>query len=486
MTTYTEHWHAQHTQLIASLAASISQLQQPQPQLGAARDERLSQLQRALASLTSSTQADSSHALAQVLDDAFPPLQGARASPVSPDVDVLELIVLLHASAAANALAARTCLAESAQLAAYEAHWRALAGSSQVDLGWRAVQTAPRRALSVIRLVYAALAKEYNAAVKGAVSWRETFTSSGVLLPARNVVLEAMFPHLASSHPSSTSTSTSTTSRSFLSLKHTLPPSPLTLVRQEAAHKRASMQAALDDSAQALGQLARSAARSSQALSDMLTQREPASVAEHIKDLVWRDTLAIDDALALPGSPSAPPDRLSVHFRARPTLTADLAASLVTVLRLRVKSHVDALDRALSSAAPPSRLERSWPLLVSAPVVSLIAGRAAWTNRERLAEYAALARDTLSGFVRDWLVDPLRQIIDTVRARDAQSMLTGRESLESDLGSLERMVIDFAADQHAQAALEPAQVDALRDRVRQGDLTTILKAWEQDIKVRVK
>jgi nuclear-control-of-ATPase protein 2 len=47
--------------------------------------------------------------------------------------------------------------------------------------------------------------------------------------------------------------------------------------------------------------------------------------------------------------------------------------------------------------------------------------------------------------------------------------------------SLERMVADFARDQYK---LDDAQVETVMRRVREGDLTMVLKAWEQDIKVR--
>jgi nuclear-control-of-ATPase protein 2 len=43
------------------------------------------------------------------------------------------------------------------------------------------------------------------------------------------------------------------------------------------------------------------------------------------------------------------------------------------------------------------------------------------------------------------------------------------------------MVADFARDQYH---LDDAQIEELTKRVREGDLTMVLRAWEQDIKVR--
>jgi hypothetical protein len=42
------------------------------------------------------------------------------------------------------------------------------------------------------------------------------------------------------------------------------------------------------------------------------------------------------------------------------------------------------------------------------------------------------------------------------------------------------MVVDFAKDEYH---LSGPELDALAEKVRSGDLTTVLKAWEQDIKV---
>ena len=44
------------------------------------------------------------------------------------------------------------------------------------------------------------------------------------------------------------------------------------------------------------------------------------------------------------------------------------------------------------------------------------------------------------------------------------------------------MVVDFARDEYR---LSDRDLDALAQKVRSGDLTTVLRAWEQDIKVCV-
>ena len=56
-----------------------------------------------------------------------------------------------------------------------------------------------------------------------------------------------------------------------------------------------------------------------------------------------------------------------------------------------------------------------------------------------------------------------------------------KESLNSDLQSLERMVTEFSAEKYG---LKGAQLDAVTQKVREGDLTTVLKIYESELKVR--
>ena len=75
--------------------------------------------------------------------------------------------------------------------------------------------------------------------------------------------------------------------------------------------------------------------------------------------------------------------------------------------------------------------------------------------------------------------DSLRSDLEV--SRDSKnSYLTETEFVFVPFQSLERMVVDFARDEYH---LSGSELDVLAEKVRSGDLTTVLKAWEQDIKV---
>ena len=55
-------------------------------------------------------------------------------------------------------------------------------------------------------------------------------------------------------------------------------------------------------------------------------------------------------------------------------------------------------------------------------------------------------------------------------------------SLAGDRDSLERMVVDFARDNPPNGTLDAVSLEAIKARVREGDLTTVLKVYEQELK----
>ncbi|KAK6543326.1 Nuclear control of ATPase protein 2 [Orbilia ellipsospora] len=143
----------------------------------------------------------------------------------------------------------------------------------------------------------------------------------------------------------------------------------------------------------------------------------------------------------------------------------------------------------------PSGLVRYWiPVTIlfftSGTVLRILVNR-----REGIQTWIREAGVTVVDFWANWVVDPLKRIIGTIRTgEDQEAALMSRESLISDRESLERMVVDFAIDNPATAldgnvtttALTPQQIDLIRENVKQGDLTPVLKVYEQDLKKPIR
>jgi len=91
---------------------------------------------------------------------------------------------------------------------------------------------------------------------------------------------------------------------------------------------------------------------------------------------------------------------------------------------------------------------------------------------------------TTQDFWYNWVVEPLKRVIATIRHdEDSEVALMSKGSLEGDRASLERMVVEFAKDNPPNGtALSNAEVAEIRVKVKEGDLTPVLKAYERDLR----
>ncbi|KAI9443379.1 NCA2-domain-containing protein [Lactarius indigo] len=131
----------------------------------------------------------------------------------------------------------------------------------------------------------------------------------------------------------------------------------------------------------------------------------------------------------------------------------------------------------------PSRFVRIWPRLLVLPPLILYAVRRVSASQDTLFSLADDAWDTLKGFWRGWLVEPLTEIAKTVRTGGEGGIIVQEGSMGADLQSLERMALSLAREK---LNYSPAQLDDLSNKLRLGDLTPILQIYEEDIKSPVR
>jgi nuclear-control-of-ATPase protein 2 len=137
----------------------------------------------------------------------------------------------------------------------------------------------------------------------------------------------------------------------------------------------------------------------------------------------------------------------------------------------------------------PSRLVRYWlpiaiGILSSSTILRILVSRQA-----QLVQWVSDLGSTVVDFWTNWVLEPTRNLIKTIRHdEDSAISLLSKRSLEGDRESLERMVVDFAIDNPAHVndtgsstALTDSQVADIRAKVREGDLTPILRAYEKDL-----
>lgn len=138
-------------------------------------------------------------------------------------------------------------------------------------------------------------------------------------------------------------------------------------------------------------------------------------------------------------------------------------------------------------AGKPSIWIRYWPLALATVTFGGTALRILFNRRASIAQWGRDVASTARDFWYNWIVEPVSNIISTIRHdEEAQVAIVSRKSLEADMESLERMVVDFAVDTESSANISASQISAIKRGVREGDLSTVLRAYEKELKSPVK
>ncbi|WPG98637.1 Hypothetical protein R9X50_00143000 [Acrodontium crateriforme] len=172
---------------------------------------------------------------------------------------------------------------------------------------------------------------------------------------------------------------------------------------------------------------------------------------------------------------------------AGPLIPQTVAERLARVLAMALPQYTSSTGLTVRDNGKPSRLVRYW-LPVTLGIISSSTILRILVNRQ--AEILQWVQDlglTAIDFWRNWVIEPTRKVIQTIRHDEASEVsIMSKRSLEGDRDSLERMVVDFAIENPANATgssakLSEAQIADIRLQVREGDLTPVLRAYEKDL-----
>jgi len=204
---------------------------------------------------------------------------------------------------------------------------------------------------------------------------------------------------------------------------------PIELARQECRLKRKELERIRDERAEVLGSL--SEMRLS--LQDNLdTERQHSHDAADFG--IERYSPIID---TLQRKLDGKPAQLGV----RPGSVERLLGLSIKVLPGHKKRNLSIF--AEEKLKRPSKLLLAWPKLVLGPPLLLYGFKSLYTSRKSLQEVARDAWDTLLGLWQGWLIDPLRDVLMTVRAGGEGSVIIQKEGVAADLavGGLLRCIV---------------------------------------------
>ncbi|KAH8802820.1 ATP synthase regulation protein NCA2-domain-containing protein [Xylogone sp. PMI_703] len=183
--------------------------------------------------------------------------------------------------------------------------------------------------------------------------------------------------------------------------------------------------------------------------------------------------------------PEVSPSQLEGFPIGRP---AKLSRRLQHILQVQIPKHIKSSNQIASEYGQPSRIIRYWLPATALILSSTTILRILLNRRENIITWIHEFGQTVRDFWANWVYDPVRKIIGTIRHdKDSEVAIMSRESLKGDRESLERMVVDFALDKPQFAdlgngSLSEADLSEIRNKVKEGDLTPVLRAYEKDLR----
>lgn len=300
-----------------------------------------------------------------------------------------------------------------------------------------------------------------------------------------SLLITSLFPHLsATSRRDGFGASDNASERHSTRSLFFLTFSPLVLARQEVAQKRKHLRELRYSLAERIGGFVKDSDAACAALSQLNDGFDDSN--GHIARLgsVMGERVGfLESCLDMDRPPThTNVESVAMLHSCQPQVPSELLVGVQQTLHKSLLGHSRRTSSSIARLSRPAWLTRSWPWLVATPFVGYYSYRKLYNSRASIKQYYELAKETARGFLVDWVVDPCVKILETLRHGDSQMAIMGRESLKSDFDSLERMVADFAKDQK----LPADAIESVARRVREGDMSLVLGAYEQDLKSPLK
>jgi nuclear control of ATPase protein 2 len=162
-----------------------------------------------------------------------------------------------------------------------------------------------------------------------------------------------------------------------------------------------------------------------------------------------------------------------------------LANRLLLILHEHLPSQEQRSMTLSKEYSRPNRFIRYWPVgtvlfLFGSTILRVIANR-----RAEIRIWIQELGVTVVDFWGNWILDPVKKLIGTIRHDEGSEVaIMSKDSLRADRESLERMVVEFAIDRPDETGTRytESQIEVIRAKVKEGDLTPVLRAYERDLR----
>jgi nuclear-control-of-ATPase protein 2 len=253
--------------------------------------------------------------------------------------------------------------------------------------------------------------------------------------------------------------------------------SPLQLTRREMLTNIGSLTKARDAAAVRVGILA------SQGPMWRTLGYTSAVAPEELTDEASRVYSVLCDVLDVNGDGHSLLTATAVEAQVGKTKGNATPATLLDILEKQIPRVETILDTTLKQYGRPSRFTRLWFGYLFLPPALFFAATAIARNKDWMKEQLANAKETIKGFVVQWVWEPIEDIAETMRG-GGKGLDVSPETVKADRESLERMVLDLGRDYYR--ITDSSSLEALKKQVESGDLSAVLKVYEQEMQSPIK
>ncbi|EIW71171.1 hypothetical protein TREMEDRAFT_27296 [Tremella mesenterica DSM 1558] len=257
--------------------------------------------------------------------------------------------------------------------------------------------------------------------------------------------------------------------------------SPYLLTRREMLASRKALETARNDAARKVGALASQGPRwssKSEVSPRTFTPTDINSEVGRIHGLICQAlniSLTTSTTTKRPRSSTITPPSSGFVSQVTPS-------SLLEILTSHLPQARADIDAILTTHHRPSTLTRLWFPLLFLPPTLYSAASLIVRNKEWMRQQVLNARETVRGFVIQWVWEPLEDIGKTIRG-GGEGLGVAPTTVRSDQESLERMVMDLGRDYYK---LDGSALQALGDKVRNGDMEEVLRVYEKEMQSPLK
>lgn len=167
----------------------------------------------------------------------------------------------------------------------------------------------------------------------------------------------------------------------------------------------------------------------------------------------------------------------------------ELLPRLYNISKNALPNSKHKINEIRSQNGKPRFFTRYWPSILLTGLYGPSAIITVISNKEQIIEFIKTNLiETVTGFWKNWILAPVSNILSTIRHDDNSTVsIMSQKSLDSDLDSLKRMVIEYTLENSPEyKGLKSTDLEVVKlelDKlVSNGDLTPVMKDYENDIK----